>query len=72
MLLDEGGHCLLVGGEGADGGDFIFAHEAAVAFNISAEDRRELAFDPRWGCTCRMRFSIHDGLQIGEEKAKVK
>src|SRR5262249_3655500 len=45
---DEGGHHLAVGGQGADGGFFILAHEAAVAFNIGTEDRGELAFHSRF------------------------
>jgi hypothetical protein len=45
MRLDVGSHHLAVGGEGADGGHLIVAHEAAVALDIGAEDCRELPLD---------------------------
>jgi hypothetical protein len=35
---------LAIGGEGADGGFFICAHETAVACHIGTENRGELAF----------------------------
>ena len=35
-----------VGREGAKGADLISPHQAAVAFDIRCEDRRELSFDP--------------------------
>jgi hypothetical protein len=43
--MDVCGHHVAVGGEGADGGYLIFAHEAAVALDIGAEDGRELPWD---------------------------
>jgi hypothetical protein len=45
MRMDVCGHHFTVGGEGADGGHLIFAHEAAVALDIGAEDCRELPLD---------------------------
>src|SRR5205823_4958222 len=44
LLLNAGGHDRAVGGQGADGGFFILAHQAAVALDIGAENGRELAF----------------------------
>jgi hypothetical protein len=35
-----------VGREGAKGANLVTPHEAAVAFDIRCEDRRELSFDP--------------------------
>ena len=32
-------------GEGAKGADLISPHQAAIAFDIGCEDRRELSFD---------------------------
>src|SRR5712692_1416813 len=55
MRLDVCGHHLAVGGEGADGGHFIVAHEAAVALDIGAEDGRELALDAGEGHSSLLR-----------------
>ena len=44
MLLNERGHRRAIGGQGANGAFLIFAHEAAVAFDIGAEDGSEFAF----------------------------
>ena len=61
MLLDERGHDFPIGGQGADGRLFILAHEAAIAFDIGAEDRRELAFHAN---RC-MRRHLHALLLVG-------
>ena len=47
VVLDQGGDHCTVGGEGADGGFFIFSHEAAVARDVSAKDSSQLAFHAR-------------------------
>jgi hypothetical protein len=38
------GRCA-VSGQGVQGADLIFLHQAAVAFDIGMEDRRKLTFD---------------------------
>ncbi len=48
VLLDQRGDQCTIGGEGADGGFFIVPHEAAVAGDIGAEDRRQLALHADW------------------------
>src|SRR6188508_1296618 len=50
MMLDEGGDHSPIGGEGADSGFFIVAHETAVARDISAEDGGEFAFHANHRC----------------------
>jgi hypothetical protein len=45
MFLDNLGNNLPVSGNGADGGLVILAHESAVTFDISTEDRGELTFE---------------------------
>jgi hypothetical protein len=40
VLLDEGGHQLTVCRDGADRRHLILTHEAAIPFDIGAEDRR--------------------------------
>jgi hypothetical protein len=42
--LDKLGHGFTVGGYGLDGGRFIFAHKAAVTFDIGAEYCAEFTF----------------------------
>jgi hypothetical protein len=42
VFLDDLGDNLAVGGDGANGGFLIVAHEAAVTFNIGTEDCREI------------------------------
>jgi hypothetical protein len=44
MLLDKGGKHFTVGGYRSDSGFFVIAHEATVAFDISAEDCCEFTF----------------------------
>ena len=61
VLLDERGDHLAVGGEGADGGFFIVPHETAVACDIGAEDRRQLAFHADCGRLVRHHFSSLTG-----------
>ena len=61
MLLDQGGNEGTIGREGADGGFLIVAHEATVARDIRAEDRRELAFHAN---RC-MRRHLHALLLVG-------
>ncbi len=41
-----------IGGEGLKGADLISPHQAAVAFDIRCEDRRELSFD-QWASKAR-------------------
>ena len=60
-MLDQGGDQGTIGGEGADGGFFIVAHEAAVARDIGAEDRRQLAFHPDGGRLVRHHASSLTG-----------
>jgi hypothetical protein len=52
MLLDESSHQFVtIGSEGAEGSEFVLAHEAAVAFDISTEDGSELTLGNRGrGC----------------------
>jgi hypothetical protein len=55
VLRDEGSHHLAVSSEGADRRFLILPHEAAVAFDIGAENGGELAFHthpPRERLSC--------------------
>src|SRR5262249_30395215 len=52
ILLDESSHQFVtIGGEGANGSEFVLAHETAIAFDISTENGNELALRSR-GCRC--------------------
>ncbi len=44
MLLDEAGHHLAIGCQGANRGFFILAHQPTVALDIGAQDSGQLAF----------------------------
>src|SRR5262245_13078691 len=61
MLLNKRGHEGAVGGEGSDGGDFIVAHEAAVALDVGAEDGGELAGERTCGRGLRRSAVVHGG-----------
>jgi hypothetical protein len=43
MLLNEGGHDLAIGREGANGGGFIVAHQATIPLDIGTQNRSQLA-----------------------------
>jgi hypothetical protein len=45
VLVDESRHNLAVGGERLNGCHLIFAHEAAVAFDIGTQDGHQLPFN---------------------------
>ncbi len=45
MFLDKCGYHLPMSGQGADSRIPVPSHQAAIAFHISTEDGRELAFD---------------------------
>ena len=58
VLLNQGRNDRTIGGEGADGGFFIVAHETAVPRHIGAEDRRQLAFHADCRRLVRQRCSL--------------
>src|SRR4051812_10352078 len=60
MLLNQGSHNLPVGGESTECRFLVFAHQTAIALDVSAENRGESAGDS---------LGIHRGALTEEESA---
>jgi hypothetical protein len=58
MLADQDTHYLAIGSEQADGGHLVGAHEAAVAFDIGAQDGCQFTLNTLWVCTWHLFFLL--------------
>jgi hypothetical protein len=72
VLLNQRGHELPMGREGADSRHLILAHQAAVAFDIGTEDGGELAPHARPGRAGSLLFGVHRGRLSCQVRPVVK